>query len=130
MGRSLELSSFSVRLAYLRYPSCGYDGRLYEYCLYKTDGRNEHGSHDFGQRSFGLLFAYILSSGGAKFSSFSGGAMGGAVVGLLMSLSYDSMIYAQSTMMNSFTGVIMDVVAFAIISAIAGGGIGWWLGRK
>lgn len=83
-----------------------------------------------GNVVFGLLFAYILSSGGAKFSSFSGGAMGGAVVGLLMSLSYDSMIYAQSTMMNSFTGVIMDVVAFTIISAIAGGGIGWWLGRK
>lgn len=83
-----------------------------------------------GNVGFGLMFSYILSNGGAKFASFSGGAIGGAIVGLLVSLSYDSMIYAQSTMMNSFNGIIMDVVAFTIISAVAGGGIGWWLGRK
>jgi len=83
-----------------------------------------------GNVCFGVLFAYILSNGGAKFSSFSGGAMAAAVVGLLIALGYDSMLYAQSTMMNSFNGVYMDVAAFAIISAIAGGGIGWWLGRK
>ena len=83
-----------------------------------------------GNVGLGLLFAYILSSGGAKFASVSGGATGAAIVGLLVSLSYDSMIYAQSTMMNSFTGVIMDVLAFTVISAIVGGGIGWWLGRK
>lgn len=82
-----------------------------------------------GNLGFGLLYAYILS-GNAKFASLSGGAVGGAIVGLLMSFSYDNMIYAQSTMMTSYTGIIYDVVSWTVLSTLAGAAIGWWLGRK
>lgn len=82
-----------------------------------------------GNLGFGFLYAYVLSSS-ERFASMQGGAIGGAVLGLLMSLSYDCMIYAQSTMMTSFNGVIFDVVTWTILSAVVGGVIGWWLGRK
>lgn len=82
-----------------------------------------------GNVCFGFLYAYVLSTN-SRFASFSGGATGGAIVGLLMSLSYDSMMYAQSTVMNSYNGVIFDVVTWTVLSAIVGGVIGWWLGRK
>jgi hypothetical protein len=81
-----------------------------------------------GNLGYGLLYAFVLSSG-ARFASISGGATGGAIVGFLMSLSYDSMIYAQSTMMNSYTGVIYDVITWTILSAVVGGVIGLWLSR-
>lgn len=82
-----------------------------------------------GNLGFGLLYAYILSSS-SKFASLSGGAVGGAIIGLLMSFSYDTMIYAQSTMMTSYTGVIYDMVSWTVLSVLAGAAIGWWLGRK
>jgi hypothetical protein len=78
---------------------------------------------------FGFLLSYIFSKW-ANITTFSGGAMAGATVAFLTSLSYDCGIYAMSTMMNNVMGVVVDVVLWTILSAIVGGVIGWWLGRK
>jgi hypothetical protein len=77
----------------------------------------------------GLLLAYIFSKW-ASISTFSGGAVAGGTIGLLMALSIDCIMYATSTVITSPTGIIIDAVIVAVMSAIAGGVIGWWLGRK
>ena len=72
--------------------------------------------------AFGFLLAYIL--GKANASSMGGGATIGFVVGLLMGLSYDLMMYAMGGGMN-FKGIAADVVTGAVLSAIAGAAIVW-----
>jgi len=77
----------------------------------------------------GLLLSYIFSRW-ASISTFGGGAMGGAVIGLLMSAGFDCLMYGTTTMMDSPTGILMDVVTSTVMYAIAGGVVGWWIGRK
>lgn len=78
---------------------------------------------------YGYLLAYVLSNSGSM-SSFAGGAKAGAIVGFLACLSIDLMFYSFTTIWNDYTWIIIDVVAWTVISAIAGGVIGWWMGRE
>ena len=82
-----------------------------------------------GNLGYGLLLSYVLSQS-PKFASLSGGATGGAIVALLMSLAIDCMMYSTSTLMNSPTGIIVDIAIGVVMGAAVGSVIGWWLGRK
>jgi hypothetical protein len=80
-----------------------------------------------GHLSLGLLFAYIFGKW-ANISTFTTGAQGGAVIGLLMGLGYN-MINLGSTHIMNTTGAIVDVVITTIMSAIIGGVVALMLGR-
>ena len=82
-----------------------------------------------GNMFSGLLLGYLLSNM-AGASSAKGGATAGLVIGLLFSAGYDCIMYGTTTMMDSPTGIAMDVVLSGVMSAIAGAVVGWWLSRS
>jgi len=82
-----------------------------------------------GSLFMGILLSYILSKW-AGVSTFMGGIMAGGTVGLLLGIAMDCMSYATTTMYNSVTCIIYDIVITSAIWAIMGGLIGWWQGRK
>ena len=80
-----------------------------------------------GNLAGGFLLAYILSKGSV--STAGGGAGTGFVVGLLMSLSFDLVMYGIGKGM-SLKGVAADVAAAAVMTAIIGAVVGWVLGMS
>jgi fluoride ion exporter CrcB/FEX len=74
----------------------------------------------------GILLAMIISWAGS--SSPGGGAKTGAIVGLLMGLCVDLSFYSMSTMYNDVSAVAVDILAYTVMSAIAGAVIGWVMG--
>ena len=76
----------------------------------------------------GLLISFTFSKM-ATVTTFGSGAMTGAIMGLLLAIGYDSLMYGISTMMAKPTDILMDAVMTAVFWAIAGGVVGWWLGR-
>jgi len=81
-----------------------------------------------GQFAAGFLLAYVLGKAGA--TSAAAGAGVGFIVGLLICLGYDLTIYGVSTTIASLKGLAADVAASAVISAVAGGAVGWVLGMS
>ena len=80
-----------------------------------------------GNLGYGFAFAYALGTWSGV-TTFIGGAKAAAAVAFLFTLGYD-MIYYATTNMSSLTGVIYDLGISTFIGAMAGGVIGWWLGR-
>ena len=80
-----------------------------------------------GHLSWGLLFAVIFGRW-ANISTFTSGAQAGALLGFLIGFTYD-MINLGSTHISTTTGVIVNVIAMTIISAIVGGVVAATLGR-
>lgn len=78
-----------------------------------------------GNLAQGLLLAYIFLKGNV--STMAGGLVTGAIVGLLVSVSLNCIMYATSTI-NSKTGMAADVVAATIMTAIAGAVVAMVLG--
>ena len=74
-----------------------------------------------------LLVALIFDRW-ASISTFVGGLLGGAAITFFMGLYYDLMTLSFMNLHKSFTPVIVDVVAFTVIGALAGGVIGMVLG--
>ena len=66
----------------------------------------------------GLLLAIVLQWSGSL--TFGAGAKTGAILGLLIVLSFDLSMYSMSTMYNSFSVVIVDSICGAIMSSISG----------
>jgi hypothetical protein len=81
-----------------------------------------------GHLAWGLIFALIYGRW-ANISTFATGAKAGVIIGGLFALIFDMLYYATTTMMD-LTGALMDVIVFAVISAVIGGVAAWWLGRK
>lgn len=81
-----------------------------------------------GNLALGFFIAIVYGRW-ANISTFQTGAIAGAVIGLFWALSYDMMMYAMTTMMT-MTGMIIDIIAFAVLCALTGGIVAWWLGRK
>lgn len=81
-----------------------------------------------GNLAMGLAMAYILNHW-AKVSTVQTAAINAATVGLMLCLGMDLMWYATTNIMT-LGGVLLDVVVFTAMSAIAGAVIGWWLGRS
>ena len=79
-----------------------------------------------GNLFFGFLLAYVLDK--ANSLSFGTGATVGAIVGLLVGLAVNFTMYGTSHT-HTLTGHFVDIIGLTIMSAIAGGIIGWWYGR-
>lgn len=81
-----------------------------------------------GNLALGLVMAYILNNW-ARVSTVQTGAINAATVGFMLSLGLDLMWYSTSNL-TTLSGVLLDVVVFTAMSAVAGAVIGWWLGRS
>lgn len=81
-----------------------------------------------GNLFFGFFLAYIFSAW-ASARSLVGGMKVGFVIGLLMSAGIGMELFAVSTIYNNMTAVLVDMGAIAVITAITGGVVGWWMGR-
>ncbi|MCP3929182.1 MAG: DUF1761 domain-containing protein [Bacteroidetes bacterium] len=79
-----------------------------------------------GSIAFAFLLALIFNRW-AGISTFMGGLKAGAIITLLMGLTFNFMQYSMSNLMN-FNGTIVDIIIYAIIGGITGGVIGWVLG--
>ncbi|MBP9873024.1 MAG: hypothetical protein KBC60_03250, partial [Haliscomenobacter sp.] len=55
------------------------------------------------------------------------GAMAGAVIAGLMAMSFDFLLYGTTTMMT-LTGVLADIVVYAVLGAIGGAVVAMVLG--
>jgi hypothetical protein len=77
----------------------------------------------------GLFISYVFSRMGTV-NSFASGAMTGAIMGLLVSLGFECLNYGTTTMMTEPTGIIMSSIIAAVMWAVVGGVVGWWLGRR
>lgn len=80
-----------------------------------------------GNLCWGLLMAYIYGRW-ANISTAATGAQAGAVIGLLIAGAWDFMMYATTNMTN-LTGALVDIVAYAVMTAIVGAVAAWMLGR-
>jgi hypothetical protein len=78
-----------------------------------------------GNLLFGFLLAYIFSKAGI--STASKGFVTGAIVGFLVSASYDCVSYA-TTFISTRPGVLADVVSFTVMSAVGGAVVAWVAG--
>ncbi len=63
-----------------------------------------------------LLVTLILKWYGAK--SIVDGVQVGAIVGVLFALSYDLGMYSMTTMITNLAGVVVDALAYAVVTAI------------
>ena len=78
-----------------------------------------------GNLAMGFLLAYIFVKG--SINSVAGGLVTGGIVGLLVSVGYDSVMYATTNIISK-TAMAADVAAFTVISAIVGAVVGMVLG--
>lgn len=81
-----------------------------------------------GNLANGFLVSYVLTK--SNTSGFGGGATVGAVLGLLISASFDFTMYAVSNMFTSMNFIFIDIVVNVVVVAIVGGIVGAFLGRS
>lgn len=77
---------------------------------------------------WGLFIAYIFVQW-ANISSLQGGAVGGAVMGFLISAAYDTGLYSMTTL-YTMQDIVMDVGMTTVFTALLGAVVGWWLSRS
>ncbi len=77
--------------------------------------------------AFGILLAYIFGKW-ASISTLATGASAGAVIGLLLGVAYDFMLFGTTHIMN-MTGTVVDIIVTVAVYAILGAVVGWLLGR-
>ena len=78
---------------------------------------------------WGIAYAYIFSKM-PSVTGFSSGVVQGVIIAVLIGLSFDLFMYATSTMNTSLVVTAYNAVGNAVLGAVGGGVIGWWLGRK
>ena len=78
-----------------------------------------------GNLAMGFLLAYIFVK--SSINSMGGGFVTGGIVGLLISVGFDSVMYA-TTNIASKTAIAADVCAFTVISAIVGAAVAMVMG--
>ena len=81
-----------------------------------------------GNFAAAFLLAYVFEKW-AGIRTLQTGAIAGAIIGLLTSLNYDSMMHGTSNLFT-WTGVGVDTLVSALLWAIGGAVIGWFLGYK
>ncbi|MBK6948264.1 MAG: hypothetical protein IPH16_09550 [Haliscomenobacter sp.] len=79
-----------------------------------------------GNIAGGMLLAVIFGRW-ANISTWQTGAMAGAVIAGLMAMSYDFLLYGTTNMMT-LTGILADIVVYAVMGAIAGAVVALVLG--
>ena len=75
----------------------------------------------------GLMLSYVFTRMGIN--SLSSGATAGAIIGALTAIGMDCLMYGTTTMITEPTHILIDALITAVMWGIAGGAIGWWLGR-
>ncbi len=78
-----------------------------------------------GNLSMGLMFAYIFIK--SSVNTLSGGLVYGGIIGLLMTVGFDSIMYSTTTTISK-TAMAADVAATTVMFAISGAVIGMVLG--
>ncbi|MEO6133098.1 MAG: hypothetical protein ABIQ02_14750, partial [Saprospiraceae bacterium] len=61
-------------------------------------------------------------------SGFGPGATMGAIIGLLVAMGFDFIMYGTSNIMTSMQAVFIDLIGFTVLMALAGGIVGAYLG--
>ena len=74
------------------------------------------------------LLVTLIFERWATISTFVGGVLGGAMITFFMGLYFDLMNVSFMNLFNGMVPVVVDVIAFTIIGALAGGIIGAVLG--
>ena len=74
-----------------------------------------------------FLYSYIFEKW-AGIRTWMTGATAGATLGLLMAASIDLSFMSMTTMYAGMNGLFIDILASAVLSALAGAAIGWVLG--
>ncbi len=74
-----------------------------------------------------LLYAYIYERW-AGIRTWQTGAAAGAVLGFLTAASIDISFLSMTNMYSSISGIVVDILASTLLSAIGGAAIGWALG--
>ena len=78
---------------------------------------------------WGLVYAYIFTNwNGPK--TFSAGLMPGALINVLIGLSLEMYNYTFTTLTTSMNPMWINIVPNAVVGALAGGVVCWWLGRS
>ncbi len=80
-----------------------------------------------GNLFYGLSISLIWSWSGIN--DFMNGLTKGALFGLILTISWDLMLYSTSTWYKDITGVVYDILASVVMTAIIGGVVGWMMGR-
>jgi len=78
-----------------------------------------------GNLASGLLLAYIFIKGNVN--SMGAGIVAGAIIACLMTVGFDCVMYATSTVISK-TAMAADVAAATVMGAITGGIVGMVLG--
>ena len=74
----------------------------------------------------GFLIATILSW--AQMTSLAAGAKAGAIIGLLIAVSFDFLFYSMTNIFTT-TSLVVDIIASTVMTTIGAAIIGWLLGR-
>ncbi len=97
----------------------------------KTEAEMGASSYIFlflGTFASSLLLAYVFDRW-ANIRTAGGGASAGALLGLLMILSFDFGMYATTNLLK-MNFMLLDIALNVVFAAAAGAVIGWWLGRN
>ena len=97
----------------------------------KTEAEMGASSYIFlflGTFASSLLLAYVFDRW-ANIRTAGGGAKAGALLGLLMILSFDFGMYATTNLLK-MNFMLLDIALNVVFAAAAGAIIGWWLGRN
>lgn len=81
-----------------------------------------------GHIAGGLLLSIIFGRW-AGIKTFITGAKAGAIIGLLMAIFSDLIMYSM-TNASDLTATLVDPLVMAVNFAIGGGAVGWFLGRE
>jgi hypothetical protein len=72
----------------------------------------------------------IIFSKWAQIKTFVTGAQAGFIIGAFIGCTSSLELFATTTDLIDISGVILTAVTFAVRFAVAGGVIGWFLGRE
>lgn len=79
----------------------------------------------------GLIYSFLMTyifERWAGIRTLQAGAVAGAIISALASLSFDISLFSMANWFTSFSGVVVDVIANTANGALAGAAIGWFLG--
>ena len=80
-----------------------------------------------------VLYATLITlifSKWAQIKTFGTGAQAGLIIGLFLGALPTLEIFSTTTGLTDITGIVIGAVTFGVRFAVAGGVIGWMLGRE
>ncbi|RKD92018.1 DUF1761 family protein [Mangrovibacterium diazotrophicum] len=90
--------------------------------VYKSDEEMNLLLLFLGNLASGYLLAFIFGCWGTVKSALDGTSKG-FIIGILIGLGFDFVMYSTSNLMN-FTAVIVDIIIYGVMTAVAGAVVG------